>query len=428
MSHRVLAQKIFSDALEASMPKKFMHEYCKFEANILTIDSYEYDLDLYKNIYVFGSGKAAYTMAKEIEAILGSQIYKGLVIAPNKNEDLQYIKLVEGSHPIPTQKSIDATQELVSMMQECGAEDLYIYLLSGGSSALMEIPKEPITLQELQETTNLMLENGLDISQINSVRKHLSSIKGGLLAQNTQASGAVLVVSDVIDNDLYSIGSAPLYADKSTYFDVQRVLQESDILKQMPQTIRDVIDRGVNGELVETPKTALPRVKHFILASNTHALQAAHKSAQELGLDVVVAQELMLGDVEEMIERMYQKFIQSTAQCMVFGGECTVHVKGSGQGGRNQHAAALMLQKVCKNGENFTFLSAGTDGIDGSSDAAGGIVDSSSCIEVEKQSLDIESYIDNSDSYHILKQLDSLVVTGPSGTNVADIAILIKGD
>lgn len=272
------------------------------------------------------------------------------------------------------------------------------------------------------------LENSLDITQINSVRKHLSTIKGGLLAQSCKARGIVLVLSDIIDNDLYSIGSAPLYADKSSYHYAKRLLEDKAILNRMPISVQKVLEKGVSGTLQETPKIPLERVQHFILSSNTHALRAAKKSAQEAGLEVELARESMLGDVVEAVEKMYKDFIQTQQQCLIFGGECTVHVRGEGKGGRNQHAAALMLEKLCANDEKFTFLSAGTDGIDGNSDAAGGIIDSRSCQKIRERNIDISSYIQNSDSYHLLKEVDSLIMTGASGTNVADIAILIKGD
>ena len=426
MSPKEKAKKIFTDALNSSLPKNFMPEYCKLDGSILTIDSQNYNLDLYRKIYIFGSGKAAFTMAQEIENILGQKIYKGLVITPDASVKLQYIKVIEGSHPVPTQKSIEAAKELFAMMQGCEDEDLYIYLLSGGSSSLMELPKEPITLQELQIATSLMLDNGLDIMQINSVRKHLSNIKGGLLAQSCKASGIVLVLSDVIDNDLYSIGSAPLYADKSSFYDAKQVLEETNVFHKMPQSIQNVLDEGIKSLLQETPKRALERVKHYILSSNAHALVAAKQSAENLGLHVEISKEPMLGDVRVMVEKMYQEFKQSDVECLLFGGECTVHVRGNGKGGRNQHAAALILQNLCKNDASFTFLSAGTDGIDGSSHAAGGIVDTACCVKVREEKIDIESFIQNSDSFHLLERIDALVMTGASGTNVADIAILIK--
>lgn len=426
MSYKKLAKKIFSDALEASLPKNFISNHCKLEGDFLSIDDDSYDLSRHKNIYVFGSGKAASTMGFEIEKLLGERIYKGLVVAPSKEIKLKYIEVCEGSHPIPDQKSLDATLKLLAMMKECNEDDLYIYLLSGGSSALIELPIEPISLEELQETTELMLHNALDIHEMNCVRKHLSQIKGGRLAQVCKAQGIVLVLSDIIDDDLYSIGSAPLYADKSTYRDAKDILESKELFYSLPESVQEVLERGISSLLDETPKKEKENLKHYVIASNTLALNAAAQSAASNELSVEIVKEPMQGDVVQMIDTILSVVQKSQEKCILFGGECTVKVQGEGRGGRNQHAVALMLQEFCKKELNLTFLSAGTDGIDGNSDAAGAVVGSS-----ESKSLDmikLKEYIVNFDSYNLFKEMDSLIVTGPSGTNVIDVAIIIKGE
>lgn len=426
MSHKTLAKKIFSDALEASLPKNFISKYCKLQNNSFVVGADAYDLREYKNIYVFGSGKAAFTMAKEIENLLGERIYKGLIVAPQTQERLQKIELCEGSHPLPSQKSFDSAKKLLTMMQECQEDDLYIYLLSGGSSALIELPIAPISLEEFQKTTELMLHNALEIQEINSIRKHISQIKGGRLAQGCRATGIVLVLSDIIGNDLHAIGSAPLYADKSSYRDAKEILESRNIFHLIPKSVQDILEKGYNGFLEETPKVPKVNVKHYLVASNTQALEAAARSAASNGLSVKVVDEPMQGEVDEMIQKILSLVKNSDEKCILFGGECTVHVSGSGQGGRNQHAVALMLQEICKTGLDICFLSAGTDGIDGNSDAAGALISQEDCRNLELEELD--KYIKNFDSYNFFKRANALITTGPSGTNVIDLAIILKGE
>lgn len=426
MDNKSIAREIFKDALEASLPKSFISKYVAIKGDTLNVGDDSYKLNNYNNVYLFGSGKAAFTMAEEMEKLLGEKIYKGLIVAPKTEKKLTIVKVEEGSHPLPTQKSFDAAKKLIEMMQEMQEDDLFIYLLSGGSSALIELPMEAIKLEEFQETTELMLHNALEIHEINCIRKHISQIKGGRLAQKTKAQGIVLVLSDIIDDDLYAIGSAPLYADKTTFQEAKNILEEKDILSRMPDSVQSLLNAGVNDLIEETPKEQMKNIKHYLLASNALALNAAADSAKGFGMSVEVVAESMQGDVVDMVKSMVQTVKKSHADCLLFGGECTVKVDGNGQGGRNQHAVALMLREMCDQGLNISFLSAGTDGIDGNSDAAGGVVSQTDCAKIEADTL--KGYIKNFDSHSCLKSLDSLVITGPSGTNVIDIAIIIKGE
>jgi len=422
-----IVRDIFNYSLESVLPKNFISRSCNIKDDVLYFENEAYDLSGYKNIYIFGSGKAAYSMAKEMEKILGHKIYKGLVVAPYNNEELQSIKVAIASHPIPTQKSIDSAKALLEMMQECDEDDLYIYLLSGGSSALIEIPIRPITLEELQQTTTLMLSHNLEIHEINAVRKHLSQIKGGLLASSCKARGVVLVISDIIDNELDAIGSAPLYADKSSFSDVKNILDAKDLYRRMPNSVQEVIQKGLKGDINESPFEPLARVTHQIIASNAHAMETARLYAIRLGLSVKVIKEPMEGEVTEMAKKILELIDSCDEQCILLGGECTVALAGDGKGGRNQHLALLMLEKICSKNLDITFLSAATDGIDGNSDAAGAVVNLKSCQKAKELGIDIQKYIKSFDSYNFFKQTNELVMTGPSGTNVIDIAIIIKG-
>ncbi len=424
MSLSKVAVEIFLDAMDASLPKKFIAKQCLLQGDILEIQGDRYDLSNYNNIYLLGSGKAAVTMAYEIERLLEDKITKGLVVDVKSDADLRFISVEEGSHPVVSQRSLDATQKLVTLMQQCDKDDLYIYLLSGGSSALLELPIKPICLEDLQKATQLMLHSGLDIQSMNVVRKHLSQIKGGRLGQMNEATGIVLVLSDIIGDDLYAIGSAPLFADSSSFEDAKNILLDKEIYEAMPQSVKEVLEAGIEGMIDETPKAPKKRIKHYIMASNQLALQAAKKSATKQGLSTLVVSKPMSGDVAAMVNEMREVIQSSNEDCVIFGGECTVEVKGEGQGGRNQHAVALMLQSMCQEGTDICFLSAGTDGIDGNSDAAGAVTELSDCTKIAASEL--KTYIENFDSYKLFKKLDRLVVTGPSGTNVIDIAIIIQ--
>jgi hydroxypyruvate reductase/glycerate 2-kinase len=425
MQTKTLAKKIFTDALQASLPKNFIPKYCHLDGELLTIGEDSYQLDDYKNIYVFGSGKAAFTMAHEIELLLGERVKGGVIVTQKKSAKLKYIEVCEGTHPLPSQKSFNSTKKLIKSMKLCDEDDLYIYLLSGGSSSLIELPIQPITLKDLQSATKLMLHNALDIQDINTVRKHISQIKGGKLAQICKAKGIVLVLSDIIGDDLYSIGSAPMYADKSTYEDAINILDAKNIFHHMPLNVQLVLQKGANNILKETPKYESENLKHYIIASNAQALDAAKKSATSQGLSVKVIKEPMQGNVDDMVAKMLEISKTSKHKCILFGGECTVKVTGKGKGGRNQHAVALMLKEMKTKDLDICFLSAGTDGIDGDSDAAGAVVNKQN-VNIEMQELD--AYIQNFDTYNLFKKIDSLVMTGPSGTNVIDIAIIIKGE
>lgn len=419
---------IFNKTLLSVKPQSFLKKHCRVEEGVLHVEGMGYDLHDFKNIYVFGSGKAAYTMAKEMEEILGDLIYKGLIVAPYDDGELQKIEVKIGSHPIPTQKSLDAAQALLEVMQECAKADLYIYLLSGGSSSLIELPIEPVTLEDMQSATSLMLSNNLAIDEINTVRKHLSKIKGGRLAAASQASGIALVISDVIDNSLESIGSGILYADTSTFEDAKKILVKKEIYFHMPDSVKEVIEKGLQNTKEESPFISLSRVSHHILASNRHALQEAEKSALSLGLSVKVLEASLSGEVNPMVEKILA-FLQDTREeCLILGGECSVKLSGNGKGGRNQHLALLMLERICDKGLEITFLSSGTDGVDGNSDATGAVVDKKSCLRAARLGLDLQTYKKNFESYNFLKQTDDLIISGATGTNVADMVILLKGE
>ena len=426
MQTKELLSELFDTALESVKPKNLIKKHCRLEGSVLHIDNDMYELMDYENVYILGSGKASLSMAEALEELILEYIHSGLVVAPKKDKKLVKIECLEADHPLPTQRSLDSAEALIKKMQECTESDLYIYLLSGGSSALIEQPVEGITLNDFQKTTELMLKNALKISEINAVRKHLSSIKGGRLGEFSKAKGIVLTISDVIGDDLYSIGSAPLYADTSSYEDVLEILHRYKIFHELPSCVQTVLNEGANHMRAETPKEPSPHIKHYLIGTNALARKAVYEKAMLMGLEVKIIDEDIDSDVILASQKMLDFSLASKEKVLVFGGETTVMVKGDGNGGRNQHSVLSMLKLTHEKGMNIAFLSAGTDGIDGNSDAAGAYIDKTSFSDAQMQGLDLDAYLNNNDSYHFFKKLDSLIMTGPTGTNVMDIAILIK--
>lgn len=426
MQTKELLTKLFDTALESVKPKNLIKKHCRLEGSVLHIDNDTYELLDYENVYILGSGKASLSMAEALEELILEYIHSGLVVAPKKDKKLVKIECLEADHPLPTQRSLDSAEALIKKMQECTENDLYIYLLSGGSSALIEQPAEGITLNDFQKTTELMLKNALKISEINAVRKHLSSIKGGRLGEFSNAKGIVLTISDVIGDDLYSIGSAPLYADTSSYEDVLEILHRYKIFNELPPCVQTVLNEGANHMRAETPKEPSSHIKHYLIGTNALARKAVYEKGMLMGLEVKIIDEDIDSDVILASQKMLNFSFSSKEKVLVFGGETTVMVKGDGNGGRNQHSVLSMLKLTHEKGMDIAFLSAGTDGIDGNSDAAGAYIDKTSFSDAQIQGLDLDTYLNNNDSYHFFKKLDSLIMTGPTGTNVMDIAILIK--
>jgi hydroxypyruvate reductase/glycerate 2-kinase len=428
MDFKKIAVNIFKSSIESVLPENLIKTSLKIENSTLSIENDKYKIS---KIHVFGSGKASVRMAKAVEDILFDKIEEGIVVC-NYTEKLKKIKVIEGSHPIPTEKSIKAGEILLNEISKLSENDFFIYLLSGGSSALIEKPVPPITLKDLEKTTELLLKHSVPIDEINVIRKHLSQIKGGRLGSSTKAKGIVLVISDVVGDDLETIGSAPLYFDRSTYKDAFEILNKHNIWEKLPDAVKKVIEKGLKGEIPDTPKKPNPNIKHYIIGNNFKALTSARKKAEEYGLKAKILTSQIQGEAKEVAKVIISigKEIEKTGNpfeppaCLLFGGETTVNVKGNGKGGRNQEMTLSALKEI-KEDKNLIFLSGGTDGIDGNSDAAGAVADYRTYIKAKEKNINIDEYLKNNDSYHFFKETGDLIITGKTGTNVMDITILI---
>ncbi len=404
-----LAISLYKKGVEAVKPKNFIKESIRYEDGILRVMDDEYDLKSFNNLYIYGSGKASINMAKALNKILHERVKKSLVIS-NYYEEVEDIEVIVSSHPLPSYKSLEAGRRLGEELESLQEDDFFIYLLSGGSSALIEELYEGVTLEEFIALSQKLLESGMKIDEINSIRKALSRLKGGGLGSRSKAKGIVLVLSDVVGDDLYSIGSAPFIAQNTN--EAKSILKEYDLFDSLPFSIKNVLENNYKKEIKG-------RFQHYILANNKMALEAIEYEAKNLGKDVRIVTDSIEGDVEDVASFISKEVQNSSEEILLFGGESTVVIKGDGKGGRNQELTLWVLKRM-KDLDDFTFISAGSDGIDGVSEAAGGVVQKEDLHE------EIDSYLKRSDSYHYLLKHDGVVVIGNSGTNVMDIMIAIK--
>jgi glycerate-2-kinase len=302
------------------------------------------------------------------------------------------------------------------------SNDLYIYLLSGGSSALIELLPEEITLKDLEKTTQIMLHHGMPIEAMNVVRKSLSLIKGGKLALQSKAKGCVFVLSDVLGNDLSVIGSAPLYYTKSNTIDPVEVLYCYEVFDKIPKNVQQFLRSSQNEQCYDTAT----QIKHFLIGSNETVLNHAKAIIETKGIQVKLLDFTISGDVKDVAQKLCEKTCKrhTVKTCYIAGGEATVVVEGSGQGGRNQHLALHFLNML-QGDEDITFLSAATDGVDGNSNAAGAIVDWHTHVEALAHGLNAKRYLEYFDSNTFFTQIDALLVSGPTHNNLLDIVMII---
>ena len=430
MNLKKMSIDLFLYGIESVKPENLIPEKVSLKKDAVEIGGDTYPIK--NGFYIFGSGKASVEMAKAIEKMFLDYIIDGTVVC-NYTQKLKKIKVIEGSHPVPDEKSLKAGETLLKEISSLKENDFFIYLLSGGSSALIEKPVPPVTLDDLQKTTQLLLRHSVPIEEINVVRKHLSMIKGGRLGHSTKAKGVVLVISDVIGDDLFTIGSAPLYYDPSTYEDAYNILKKHNIFNKLPENVKKVIQKGIKGEIKETPKKENPNIKHYIIGSNIDALKKIKQKAEK-NIKTYIMTSQLKGEAREVAKAVVSigKEIKKSSNpfdppvCLLFGGETTVTVKGNGKGGRNQELCLSALIEI-KNTENIVLLSGGTDGIDGNSEDAGAVVDSTSYEKAKKIGLDLYKYLENNDSNSFFTKIGDNIKTGYTGTNVMDITIMMIG-
>jgi len=449
------AQSIFQAGVDAADPYQAVKHCLKIEESLTG------------KIHLIAFGKAACAMANAAQEMIPASRLAGVGIAVTNYENVTAVANVDvigAGHPLPDVAGFHAAQKIAERVSQAQADDLVLVLISGGGSALLPYPVVGVSLEEKIATTDLLLACGATINEINCVRKHLSQLKGGGLAKlAAPAQLHALILSDVLGDDLSTIASGTTVADTSTYSDAINILKNKNVWSNAPESVRQHLQQGAQGLIAETPKANDPIFTHtsyLLCASNTVSLQAAQLAAEQLGYNTHIYSEQLCGIARDEAEKLaiYAAHIVPTFQrgnaavnapasrnagalpdefprqsvgtiklALLAGGETTVQLKGNGKGGRNQEFAlafALAAEKHGLTGQ-WTLLSGGTDGRDGPTDAAGGMVDANSLQTMISAGINPSAYLDNNDAYHALNSANDLLITGATGTNVADLQILL---
>lgn len=437
------AYGIFTAALKSVNPFDVLLDDVRLSDSTILIDNKEtvkssFDLDLFNRIFVVGCGKAAWPMTLSIEKILGSRLTSGLSVTKYGYVSNPYpsrVQIKEANHPFPDHNGYEATMDTIKILEMADCDDLIIALLSGGGSSLWALPVSGISLEELQYTTQKLIACGADITEINTVRKHISAISGGTAASIAfPATVIVFAISDVIGDSLDTIASGPFFPDKTSFWDAIEVLKKYDLYENIHASVRKHLDEGCAGLRPETPKQnscCFKNVYHYIIASNKKAIHAAKICAEEFGYQTILIPEPISGESKIAASEFCRKIIKicentvSKRICIIAGGETTVTLdKSSGKGGRNQEfalAAAFAISGM----NGITILSCGTDGTDGPTDANGAIVDGNTISLCQNAGLDPLEALLNHDSYTLFNKTGNLIKTGPTFTNVMDLQIAL---
>ena len=435
MDQRKEALEIFKSGVESVVPENLIRNNIALKDNILSCQDVFYDLTEYERIYLVGFGKASAGMAKTMEELLGDRLTGGHILTKYHHAVPQKkCTITEAGHPIPDQNGQEGTRKILELVQQATERDLIIVLISGGGSSLLTDLPDGINLTELASLNKLLINSGADIREINAVRKHLSLLKGGQLARLAYpASLLTLLLSDVVGDPLDVIASGPTVADPSTFCDALQVLDKYQLQSTVSTSVLEYLQKGKSGYLQETAKEAEScffRTRNILLGNNQTALEQSKIKAIALGYDATIISNILEGDVSDVAEFIFSKTeaclkaFHGSRVALLFGGEPTVHLSGQGKGGRNQHLALLMAQKLAGT-DGITFLSAGTDGSDGPTDAAGAICDGMTIQLAEKMDLKPVEMTRNFDSYPFFEATGGLLKTGSTYTNVMDMMIVL---
>lgn len=433
------ARAIVESAIAAVDPELAVRRLCRRSDENLILARNVLPLNKLRSVHLLAAGKAAPRMAKALEELLGNRISSGLVATKRDHSlPLAFCETIECGHPLPDENSVTAARRALQVAEAAQENDLILCLLSGGGSAIWSAPAEGLTLEDKIKVTRLLLASGVEIHEVNTVRKHLSAIKGGHLAAAAfPAIVVTLAISDVIGNNPASIGSGPTTADPTTFAQAVTILEKFRLWHKLPPSVASYLAGGARGEIEETIKPSDPRLKnaHFeIVADNQTALSAAKQRAEELGYHVETLSSELSGEAREVGKQLADRargFRRDSERkgrryALLAGGETTVTVRGKGKGGRNQElalSAAIVLDGVA----GVVLTSVGTDGTDGPTEAAGAIVDGETIQRARAAGIDVGQYLEDNNSYPLLEATGDLVITGPTGTNVMDIQVVLVG-
>ena len=434
---RKTASVLILEGLAAADPYKAVKRALKLEDKALVVKGK--CIPVTGRVYVVGAGKATGGMAVAAEEVLGDLIAEGAIALPEEivgKYELKRIKVMGSTHPRPSDKSVAAGREIVSIARRASEGDVVLALFSGGGSALMEFPVEGVSINDIMVVSDSLMKAGADIFELNTVRKHLSKIKGGWLAKHAYPATVVcLMISDVVGDRMDTIASGPTVPDPTTFEQAAEVLKRRGLWDKMPSAARSYIEKGLRSEVPETPKPGDPifnRVHNVVVASNIESLRAMKTKAESLGYNALILTSLLEGEAREVgrVAAAIAKEVRRTGNpisppaVILAGGETTVTVRGKGRGGRNQElalAAAICIEGV----EGVAIAAVGSDGRDGPTEVAGAIVDGYTVARAKKAGLDPLKFLDDNNSYEFFKAVGGHVETGYTGTNVNDFLVIV---
>ncbi len=435
--------EIFLSALKAADPYRAVMNHLFLSGDILSAAGVEYDLKRFLRVIVIGAGKGTAPMAQAVEEILNDRINEGIVIVKyGHTRPLCKIVQREAAHPLPDEAGLRATEEIRELLKKAGEDTLVICLLSGGASSLLVAPAEGISLEDKRAVTDLLLSAGADIQELNSVRKHISAVKGGRLAETAYPAAIItMILSDVIGDKLDVIASGPTVPDSTSFRDALHVIHKYSLEDKIPSSVFSMLHLGVAGVTPDTPKSGavfFQKVRNVIIGSIRRSLEAAQVRGAKLGFETQIMTFELQGEAKDAARFLASKALEVRSamrpgddpHCLLAGGETTVTVSGTGKGGRNQELALAFAQEIAGN-DGISLLSAGTDGTDGPTDAAGAMVDGTTAMKAWEFGMNPVEYLENNDSYTFFEKFDELagekahIMTGPTGTNVMDLQIVI---
>jgi len=432
------AQTLFDAGVLAADPYQAVQQHLQFEGQTLSLQTaHSIRRAHWEKIHLIAIGKAAVRMIQAAHDIIPSHLLSKHSLAITNSENycrLEDIQVIAAGHPLPNDAGLHAAQQVKQIVQQAKKNELVLILLSGGGSALLPLPAKGIQLAEKITTTDLLLQSGATINEMNCVRKHLSQLKGGQLAE--LASPADLhscILSDVLGDDLSTIASGPTVPDSSSFAQAVQILKDKNIWHALPNSVQHHLSQGQQGHIAETPSHVFKQASHCLIGSNIISLNAVEKSAKAQNYATQIYNAALTGEVNQVAAEWVSSIKQtlnhelSQPLALLAGGETTVTLMGKGLGGRNQQLALAFAIEAEKQQlkAQWVFLSGGTDGRDGPTDAAGGLVDSNSLLRMNQSGIEPEHYLANNNSYYALKNSQDLLVTGATGTNVADLQILL---
>jgi glycerate-2-kinase len=436
------ARRLVLETLEFTLasvdPHTLVSQKVKRRGDRLRVENQDVPLSAYDRIFVVGAGKASGAMAEALEAILGNRLSGGLVVVPSGQQPpkLERVRFVTAPHPTPDTNSVNAAKALITLVEGLNSRDLLICLISGGGSALLSLPTEPLTIDDKGTVARLIMNAGANIVELNTVRKHLSKIKGGWLAKRSHAGRILgLIISDVVGDRLDSIASGPISPDATTFSDAIAVLKRYNLWEIIPSSATKILDEGANGSIPESPKSGDPcfhRVSYHFMGNSRVACTSARRYLQSKGVKAEILTSSAAGEARYLgsfIGSMARDIVQFDEPfrrpcAFIVGGETTVTVTGSGRGGRNQECTMACAEKI-QGLKGIAMASIGSDGIDGPTDAAGAIADGMTISRSEELALKFDELLAQNDSYRFFLPLKDLIMTGRTNTNVNDVSVVV---